>query len=96
MQIAHTRAMVTAILDGRLRDVPTTADPVFGLHIPTSCPGVPPGVLVARNTWADKEAYDQKACELAGRFVENFKQFADQIEPEVAAAGPRVIDPEVS
>jgi phosphoenolpyruvate carboxykinase (ATP) len=90
MKISHTRAMVSAILDGRLRDVPTKPDPIFGLHIPTTCPGVPNEVLIPRNTWADKEAYDAKAKELANRFVENFKQFSAQVAPEVANSGPRV------
>jgi phosphoenolpyruvate carboxykinase (ATP) len=89
MKIAHTRAMVTSILDGRLRDVPTAADPIFGLNIPTSCPGVPAEVLNARDTWADKAAYDQKARDLAGKFVANFQQFTDKVAPEVAAAGPK-------
>lgn len=89
MKIAHTRAMVTAILDGRLRDVPTATDPIFGLHLPTACPGVPAEVLNARDTWTDKAAYDQKAKDLAAKFVANFQQFADKVEPQVAAAGPR-------
>jgi phosphoenolpyruvate carboxykinase (ATP) len=90
MKIAHTRAMVTAILDGRLREVPTEADPIFGLQIPASCPGVPPDVLVPRNTWADQDAYDAKARDLARQFVKNFQQFAGHTSPEVANAGPRV------
>jgi phosphoenolpyruvate carboxykinase (ATP) len=88
MKISHTRAMVTAILDGRLRDVPTVTDPTFGLHIPTTCPGVPAEELNARGTWADKAAYDQKARELAAKFVANFQQFADKVSPEVLASGP--------
>jgi phosphoenolpyruvate carboxykinase (ATP) len=89
MSIAHTRAMVTAILDGRLRDIPTQADPVFGIGIPTACPGVPADVLNPRNTWADKTAYDAKAKDLAQKFVQNFKQFADKVGPEVLAAAPK-------
>jgi phosphoenolpyruvate carboxykinase (ATP) len=81
--------MVTAILDGRLRDAPTQADPIFGLHIPTHCPGVPDDVLAPRNTWADKEAYDVKAKDLAKRFVDNFKQFAERVDAAVLAAGPK-------
>jgi phosphoenolpyruvate carboxykinase (ATP) len=90
MKISHTRAMVTAILDGRLRDVPTEPDPIFGLRIPASCPGVPDEVLVPRNTWADKDAYDVKAKDLAARFVDNFKQFADKVDARIAASGPRL------
>jgi phosphoenolpyruvate carboxykinase (ATP) len=90
MKIAHTRAMVTAILDGRLRDVPTEPDPIFGVNVPTSCPGVPGEVLTPRNTWADKAAYDAKAHDLARQFVANFKQFEGHTSPEVGQAGPRV------
>jgi phosphoenolpyruvate carboxykinase (ATP) len=88
MKIAHTRAMVRAVLNGSLRDVPTEPDPIFGVHVPVACPGVPPEVLKPRNTWADKEAYDRQARELARRMVENFKQFASVVDPKVAAAGP--------
>ena len=81
--------MVTAILDGRLRDTATEPDPIFGLHIPKTCPGVPADVLIPRNTWADKDAYDAKAKELAASFVKNFEQFKDKVAPEVVATGPK-------
>jgi phosphoenolpyruvate carboxykinase (ATP) len=89
MPIPYTRAMVTATLDGSLRDVPTEPDPIFGVHIPVASPDVPPELLQPRNTWPDKSAYDLKARDLARRFKENFKQFADTVSPEVAAAGPQ-------
>jgi phosphoenolpyruvate carboxykinase (ATP) len=90
MKIAHTRAMVGAALNGSLREVPTEPDPIFGVHVPVACPGVPPEVLQPRNTWANKDAYDLKARDLARRFVENFKQFSGAVDPAVAAAGPAV------
>jgi phosphoenolpyruvate carboxykinase (ATP) len=89
MKIAHTRAMVTAALDGRLHDIPTQPHPIFGLHLPTHCPGVPDDVLNPRNTWADKDAYDVKARELAAKFVENFKQFEGKVGAAVTASGPK-------
>jgi phosphoenolpyruvate carboxykinase (ATP) len=89
MSIAHTRAMVSAALDGSLAQVPTVADPIFGLQVPTSCPGVPSEVLVPRNTWQDKDAYDQAARNLAQRFKDNFNKFAEQVTDEVRNAGPR-------
>ncbi len=89
MKIAYTRAMVAAALNGSLADVPTEPDPVFGVHVPVACPGVPPEVLKPRNTWDDKDAYDAKARDLARRFNDNFRQFADAVDPKVAAAGPK-------
>lgn len=88
MEIGYTRAMVRAALDGTLDDVPTVPDPVFGVHVPTRCPAVPAGVLLPRNTWADKDAYDRQARDLAARFRSNFAQFAQDATPEVLAAAP--------
>ncbi len=88
MKLAFTRAMVRAILDGSLAKVPAQADPVFGVLVPESCPGVPAEILRPRNTWADKEAYDAQARKLAGMFVENFKPFAPNVAEEVRKAGP--------
>ena len=89
MKIAYTRAMVHAALDGSLKKVRTEVDPIFGLHVPVECPGVPDEVLNPRHTWADKNAYDQAARELAALFVKNFEQYAGQAAPEVKAAAPR-------
>jgi len=88
MKIAHTRAMVHAALDGSLRDVPTTVDPVFGLHVPDSCPNVPAEVLNPRNTWDDKDAYDRAAANLARMFRENFTDYEDYVDDDVMAVNP--------
>jgi phosphoenolpyruvate carboxykinase (ATP) len=85
ISIAHTRAMVNAVLDGRLANVPTKTHPVFGLQMPTECPGVPAEVLDPRNTWADKAAYDAQAKMLAGKFADKFKEYADEVSDEVRA-----------
>jgi phosphoenolpyruvate carboxykinase (ATP) len=90
MSIAHTRALLNAALEGRLDDVKTYTDPVFGVEVPTECPGVPAGVLRPRETWANPADYDAKAQQLARLFNENFKQFSDQASPEVLAAAPKV------
>jgi phosphoenolpyruvate carboxykinase (ATP) len=89
MKIAQTRAMIRSALRGSLDAVPTMQDPVFGLHVPTSCPDVPANVLNPRNTWTDKAAYDAKAHELADKFKKNFDQFAALAAPEVRNAGPK-------
>ena len=75
MKIQYTRAMVRAALNGALASVPTEVDPVFGLQVPVSCPGVPSGALRARDTWADPGAYDRQAQKLLAMFNENFRKF---------------------
>src|SRR5687768_16356261 len=90
MKLGYTRAMVRAALAGRLDDVATETDPVFGLAVPTSVPGVPPEVLRARDTWADKGAYDEQARKLAGMFQKNFEKFAGRVSDDLKAAGPKV------
>jgi phosphoenolpyruvate carboxykinase (ATP) len=88
MDINHTRSMVRAALDGRLDDVPTITDPVFGVEVPTSCPDVPAEFLQPRSTWADGAAYDRQAAALARMFVENFAAYADGVPEAVRQAGP--------
>src|SRR5436190_9057287 len=90
IKLAHTRAIIDAIHSGQLAASPTLAEPVFGLAIPTSCPGVPGDLLVPRNTWSKPSAYDRQALHLAKLFRSNFAQFADQATAEVQAAGPRI------
>jgi phosphoenolpyruvate carboxykinase (ATP) len=92
MNINHTRSMVRAALDGRLADVPTRTDPVFGFEVPLTCPDVPTEFLDPRATWADKDAYDRQSSKLASMFAANFVAFADGTTPDVRAAGPRVDD----
>ncbi len=89
MKLNYTRAMITAALEGKLSDVELEAHPVFGMMMPTSCPGVPAEILNPRNTWEDKEAYDTKAKELAGKFVKNFEKYAAGVNEETLAAAPK-------
>ena len=89
IKLAYTRAMVSAALSGQLDGVPTYTDPLFGLHVPTRVEGVPDAVLRPRETWPDTRVYDEKARDLARRFAENFKKFANA-PAAVLAAGPRV------
>jgi phosphoenolpyruvate carboxykinase (ATP) len=88
MKLAHTRAMVRALLAGKLAKVEYRTDPVFGIAVPTSVPDVPAAVLDPRATWADKKAYDAQAKKLAQMFRDNFAKFADHVEPKVQQAGP--------
>ena len=90
MPIHHTRAIVHAALDGKLDDVETMTDAVFGLQVPINCPGVPSEVLNPRNTWQDKAAYDTQAVKLARQFAQNFAQYIDDVGDDVRSAGPRI------
>jgi phosphoenolpyruvate carboxykinase (ATP) len=89
MKLALTRAVVDAIHSGTLADAPTTPDPVFGVATVTACAGVPGEVLVPRESWAGKAAYDATARKLAGLFAENFRQYESLASAEVRQAGPR-------
>ena len=80
--------MVRAAIEGKLNNVETTQDAVFGLHIPTAIEGVPSEILNPRDAWADKDAYDKKAIELANLFKNNFTKFANVDEAIVKKGGP--------
>ncbi len=86
MKISYTRAMVEAALSGELDNVEYEDDPFFGLKVPTSCPNVPQDVLLPKNTWADKAAYDATAKKLASMFEENFKKFEATADKEILDA----------
>lgn len=88
MKIGITRALLSAALDGKLDGVGYTPDPVFNVLVPDSCPGVSAEVLVPRNTWRDKAAYDRKAAELSERFRKNFAQYEKEAGEKIVAAGP--------
>jgi len=88
MPIAYTRAIIDAIHDGSLAQSPTVTDPVFGLEVPTQCPGVPEDMLLPENTWDDSAEYRRAAEQLAAQFRENFRQYEDQAGPEIRRAGP--------
>jgi phosphoenolpyruvate carboxykinase (ATP) len=89
MSIKYTRALLNAAIDGSLGKGSFMIDPVFGIQVPTACPGVPSEILTPRNTWPDKDAYDAKAQHLAKLFTDNFKEYADKVPEAVRNAGPR-------
>ena len=90
MPIKATRALLKAALSGELDGTEYRTDELFGFEVPVGVPGVDSGLLDPRSTWADPEAYDRKARDLARMFRDNFEQFADDAGEAVADAGPRV------
>jgi phosphoenolpyruvate carboxykinase (ATP) len=88
IDIASTRAIIRAALNGQLDNVPTRQDPNFGIHIPTACPGIDPKLLDPRSTWADPKAYDETARKLVAAFRANIKQFEGTVPDDILAGGP--------
>ena len=89
ISIRHTRALLSAALNGKLDNVKYRKDDLFGFEVPTKCPDVPAEVLDPAASWGDKDEYWKKYDALAARYIENFKLFADGCPPEVVAAGPK-------
>ncbi len=90
ISIPHTRALITAALNGDLNNVEYTQDPVFGVEVPQSVPGVPSDILTPRNAWPNKEDYDAKAKELAEAFLKNIEKYNDSSRGNIMAGAPKV------
>ena len=89
MKLKYTRAMVTAALNGTLEaQGKWETDPIFGVSVPTECPDVPAEVLIPKNTWEDKAAYEEVAKDLAARFRKNFEKYT-HMPKNVVDAGPQ-------
>ncbi len=88
IKLAYTRAMLRAALSGALEEVEYVKDPVFGLAIPTTVPGVPREILIPKQTWADPAAFDETAARLARMFRENFEKYRDGVDAAVLEAAP--------
>nr|WP_250893790.1 phosphoenolpyruvate carboxykinase [Croceibacterium selenioxidans] len=89
MPIKATRALLNAALDGSLNNAEFRQDPNFGFEVPVAVPGVDSAILDPRETWADKNEYDQTAAKLVQLFVENFAQFEAHVDEGVRKAAPQ-------
>lgn len=90
IKLGYTRAIVDAIHSCALATAGTRRDPVFGFDVVTQCSNVPNEILVPRNAWSDKAAYDATARKLAGLFTKNYAQYETGVSAEVKSAGPVV------
>jgi phosphoenolpyruvate carboxykinase (ATP) len=88
IKIPYTRAMVNAVLDGKLDDVPTWEHPIFRVQVPERCPGIPAAILNPRNTWRNPDAYDAQSRKVAAMFRENFRKLSDEVDDRIRAAEP--------
>ena len=75
ISIRDTRGIIDAILDGSIQKAETKVIPLFNLEIPTALPGVDPAILDPRDTYADPSVWEEKAKNLASRFVKNFRKY---------------------
>jgi phosphoenolpyruvate carboxykinase (ATP) len=89
ISIKDTRGIIDAILDGSIDKAPTKVIPYFDFVVPTALPGVDPKILDPRDTYGDAAQWDEKAKDLAGRFIKNFDKFTGaEIGKALVAAGP--------
>jgi len=91
IKLAYTRAMISAVLEGKLDNITFDTHPVFNMQVPVSCPGVPDSILNPAATWTDKPAYDAAANKLAEQFINNFEKYAAGVSSEILAAAPVII-----
>ncbi len=90
IKLKYTRAMITAILNGHLKDVNYEMHPIFGMEVPTTCPEVPDEILDPMNTWTNKSAYIGKSIQLAHSFHLNFEKFAAEASEDILNGGPLI------
>ncbi|RIH67054.1 phosphoenolpyruvate carboxykinase (ATP) [Mariniphaga sediminis] len=91
ISIKDTRAIIDAILDGSIESAETKNIPVFNLEVPTSLPNVDSGILDPRDTYSDQNEWQEKANDLASRFIKNFVKYTDNEEGKaLVAAGPQL------
>ncbi|OKL56175.1 Phosphoenolpyruvate carboxykinase [Talaromyces atroroseus] len=89
--LKYTRAILDAIHSGELAKAEYEVYPVFNLHVPKACPGVPSELLNPETSWTATTAFSDEVNKLAKLFNENFNKYADQATKEVIAAGPVVL-----
>ena len=91
ISIKDTRGIIDAILDGSINSAPTQMIPYFNLEAPTALPGVDPTVLDPRDTYADAAQWEEKAKDLAGRFIKNFAKYeGNDAGKALVKAGPEL------
>lgn len=90
MKLKYTRSMVTAALNGNIEKSEFIHDDLFNVDIPTSIPECPSDVLIPKDTWKDKNAYDEQAKKLAKMFKENFEKKYPDMPEAIKNAGPKV------
>ena len=90
ISIKDTRGIIDAILNGDVAKAETKNIPFFDFEVPTALPGVDPKILDPRDTYSDVKEWEDKAKDLAGRFVKNFKKYENsELGKSLKNAGPK-------
>ena len=91
ISIKDTRGIIDAILNGSINNAPTKKIPYFGLEVPTQLDGVAWGILDPRDTYQNRAEWEEKAKDLAGRFIKNFEKYTtNEAGKALVAAGPKL------
>ncbi len=91
ISIKDTRGIIDAILNGDIKTAPTKTIPMFNFEVPTELNGVDTGILDPRDTYADASEWEEKAKDLAGRFIKNFAKYeGNEAGKALVAAGPQL------
>ena len=91
ISIKDTRGIIDAILDGSINSAPTKTIPYFNFEVPTELPGVDPAILDPRDTYEDPAVWEEKAKDLAGRFIKNFDKYTtNEAGKALVPAGPQL------
>ena len=91
ISIKDTRGIIDAILNGDIKNAPTKTIPFFNFEVPTELTGVDTGILDPRDTYADASEWEEKAKDLAGRFIKNFAKYeGNEAGKALVSAGPQL------
>ncbi len=91
ISIKDTRGIIDTILDGSIKQAPTKIIPLFNLEVPTALHGVDPNILDPRDTYAQASQWEEKAKDLASRFIKNFEKYTtNEAGKALVAAGPKL------
>ena len=91
ISIKDTRGIIDAILGGAILKAPTKKIPYFDFEVPTELDGVAWGILDPRDTYQNRNEWEEKAKDLAGRFIKNFKKYeCNEAGKALVAAGPKL------
>ncbi|AZA87188.1 phosphoenolpyruvate carboxykinase (ATP) [Chryseobacterium shandongense] len=91
ISLKDTRAIIDAIIDGSIENAPKTRIPIMNLEVPTSLPNVSEGILDPRDTYSNVEEWEEKAKDLAAKYIKNFDQYCNSEEAKkLVASGPQL------